>query len=261
MALLRLLGLDLVDVDCYAGSNHLPSDHIEADPTAAAERLHRASEATGLAVDHLFFTFGAGGFADRPANAPDPTTRLDNDRRMKAMVECARRVGARGLTTLPGVIWPDLGPDRSLDLAVQGLRALTAIASEAGYILCIEPHLDSVSATPERTRALLDQVPGLRLTLDYSHFLAQQMTPDDVHPLLPFAGHFHARQASPGHLQTGHRDGSLDFPDIYQRLVQYGYTGSICLEYTVGGGWGGALTVDVLSETIVLRDQFRSLIA
>src|SRR6185437_1047069 len=106
---------------------------------------------------------GPGGFADRPANAPDPATRAANERRMRAMVECARRVGARGLTTLPGVVWPDHGAAYSLELASEGLQGLTAIASAAGYALCIEPHLDSVVATPERTRALLERVPDLRL--------------------------------------------------------------------------------------------------
>jgi hydroxypyruvate isomerase len=198
------------------------------------------------------------GFADRPSNAPAPEVRADNAEVGKAMARCARACGAHGLTTLPGVIWPDLGPGRSLDLAIDGLRTLVAIAADAGLPLNIEPHFDSVVETPGRTRALTDAVPGLSLTLDYSHFLGKGFGPEDVHPLLPLAKHFHARHAARGHLQTSYRETDLDFVDIYRRLRGVGYAGDICLEPTpAGDGWGGGKEVDVVGEVARLRDLFR----
>jgi sugar phosphate isomerase/epimerase len=252
-----LLDLDKVDVDCYASNKHVPSGEVRRDPVAAADRIRRATEEAGLGVSQLFFTFGMG-FADRPANAPSAADRADNAEVGRAMARCARACGASALTTLPGVIWPELGPDRSLDLAVEGLRTLVAIAQDAGLPLNIEPHFDSVVETPERTRALTDAVPGLGLTLDYSHFLGKGFGPEDVHPLIPLARHFHARHASRGHLQTSYRETVLDFKDIYGRLRAAGYGGDLCLEPTPAGeGWGGGKEVDVLGEVAGLRDLFR----
>lgn len=255
--LIALLELERVDVDCYMDSHHVPASEVAANPHAAAERIRRATADAGVGVSQLFFTFGRH-FADRAANAPDDAIRCENERITRAMVLCARYCGAQGLTTLPGVVWPELGPERSLELAARALRPLVDIAGEAGLSLQVEPHLDSVADTPERARALVAQTPGLRLTLDYSHFLAGGDGPNDIHPLLPLAGHFHARHAARGHLQTQARDSELDFGDIYHRLMTCGYQGDICLEPTPGDGWGGAQAVDVVSEVVQLREVFRS---
>ncbi len=256
--LIALLELERVDVDCYTGSTHVPASVVADDPGAAADRIRRATEDAGVGVSQLFFTFGQD-FADRAVNAPDAAVRRANEGVMRALAACARRCDAHGLTTLPGVVWPDLGPERSLEIAMQALRSLVSIAHDAGLPLQIEPHLDSVADSPHRTRALVDGTPGLRLTLDYSHFLAQDYTADDVHPLLPLAGHFHARHAARGHLQTRAEDSELDFEDIYRRLQASGYQGDICLEPTPGGGgWGGSQPVDVVSEIVQLREVFRA---
>jgi len=255
--LIALLELERVDVDCYMSSRHVPASEVAADPHAAASRIRRATEDAGVGVSQLFFTFGLQ-FADRAANSPDAAVQHENERITRAMATCARDCGAHGLTTLPGVMWPELGPERSLELAARALRPLVDIAGDAGLPLQVEPHLDSVADTPERARALIEQTPGLRLTLDYSHFLARGDGPDDVHPLLPFAGHFHARHAARGYLQTRARDSELDFGDIYRRLRACGYRGDICLEPTPGGGWGGAQPVDVVSEVVQLHEVFRS---
>ncbi len=255
--LIALLDLERVDVDCYMSSRHVPASEVAADPHAAAARIRRATEDAGVGVSQLFFTFGLH-FADRAANSPDAAVQHENERITRAMATCARHCGAQGLTTLPGVVWPELGPERSLEMAARALRPLVDIAGDAGLPLQVEPHLDSVADTPERARALVARTPGLRLTLDYSHFLAHGDGPDDVHPLLPFAGHFHARHAARGHLQTQTRDSELDFGDIYRRLHACGYRGDICLEPTSGDGWGGGQPVDVVSEVVQLREVFRS---
>lgn len=255
---ISLLDLERVDVDCYASSNHVSSGQIRENPLAAAERIRRAVDAVGLEVSQLFFTFGQN-FADGPANTPSPERRAENLAVARAMVACARACGARGLTTLPGVVWPELGSERSLDLAVLGLKPLVDVAASAGLPLNVEPHFDSVAETPERTVELVERVPGLSLTLDYSHFLGKGFGPEEVHPLLPLAKHFHARHAARHHLQTSRLETELDFADIYRRLVEVGYRGDICLEHTrAEDGWGGGKPVDVVTENLLLRDLFRA---
>ena len=63
------------------------------------------------------------------------------------------------------------------------------------------------------------KVNWLTLTLDYSHFVARGIEQAAVHPLLPLAGHLHARQAARGRPQAGGDEGIIDFHAIVDRLA------------------------------------------
>ena len=191
---IALLGIGAVDLGAHLGATHLQPDRIEADPQGEADRVKRAIDAAGLAVADLFPTFGHG-FRDRPVNAPDPATRAANRRRFAALVEFCRAVGSPGVTLLPGVIWDDLGAERSFELAREGLAELVADGRAAGLRVSIEPHLESVVEEPERALALVEAIPGLQFTLDYSHFIAAGVPAERVHPLIPHATKITAFQA------------------------------------------------------------------
>jgi sugar phosphate isomerase/epimerase len=253
---IALLEIPRYDVGAHEGASHIQPSEVEADPARAAARIHHAAAVAGLHAADFFPTFGHG-FRDRPVNAVEPAVRAANLGRFRAIVTCARAIGAPGITLLPGVIWDDLGPERSFDLAVEALRELLAVAHDAGLRLSVEAHLESVAESPPLARRLCDEVPGLKLTLDYSHFVAGGHAPQDVHQLIPYAAHFHARQAGPGALQAGSRDGSLDFVDIVGRLKAAGYNGDLCVEYT-WQEWRDCWHQDVVSESIVLRDLLRA---
>lgn len=258
LKVVALIGIPNVDVGAHQGGCHIQPAEIEESPQIVAERIRRATAQAGLRVSDLFATFG-DGFRDRPVNSLNPEEREANFRRFRALVQVAKGVDAKGITLLPGVVWDEIGEDESFEVAARELRRLLRVAHDAGLRLSVEPHLESVVEPPDRALALIEAVPGLQLTLDYSHFIASGYEPDDVHPLLRYAGHFHARQARRGHLQASHRDGTLDFPDIVSRLRAVGYRGDICLEYT-WQEWRGANNVDVLMESVLLRDLLRPLL-
>ncbi len=252
---IALIGIPRLDVGAHQGGCHIQPSEIEENPAEVAARINHAVQAAGLRVSDLFATFGEG-FRDRPANSLLPAECEANQRRLRALVEVAKGIGASGVSLLPGVVWDEIGQERSFDLAVRELTRLVPIAHDAGLRFSVEAHIESVAETPEQALALVQQVPGLQLTLDYSHFIANGYQPADVHPLVPYAGHFHARQARPGALQESHRNGTLDFADIVGRLRAANYQGDIAIEYT-WQDWRGANNVDVMMESILLRDQLR----
>lgn len=256
---IALLDIPNVDLGAHADGRHLQPDRIEADPAGEAERVRRAADEAGLGIADLFPTFGTG-FRDRPANTPDDVVRAANRQRFATFARFCRAAGAPGITLLPGVVHPELGPERSRDLARVALAELVEMGGEAGLRISVEPHLESVIEHPEDALELVEAVPGLQLTLDYSHFVANHIPVERVHPLLPHAGHFHARQAAPGRLQTSAAEGTLDFADIVRRLREAGYAGRLCVEYT-WQEWRGCNRQDVVSESILLRDQLRALVA
>ncbi|HEX5502130.1 MAG TPA: sugar phosphate isomerase/epimerase [Thermomicrobiales bacterium] len=253
---IALLGLRYVDLGAHVEGTHLQPERIEADPRGEAARAREAIAAAGLGASDFFPTFGHG-FRDRPVNTPDPAMRDANRRRFAAFVEFCAAVGCPGMTLLPGVIWDDLGPERSFDLAVEALAEFVRDGHAAGLRVGVEPHLESVVEEPERALALVGAVPGLQFTLDYSHFVAAGVAAERVHPLIPHAGHFHARQAAPGHLQTVRAEGTIDFADIVRRLQAAAYTGFLSIEYT-WQEWRDCNRLDVLAESALLRDELRA---
>ncbi len=256
---IALLGIGAVDLGAHLDGTHLSVEAIEADPYGEAERVKRATTAAGLTIADLFPTFGRG-FRDRPVNTPDAALQAANRQRFAALVEFCRLTGCPGMTLLPGVIWADLGADASFALAVTALTEFVQAGRSAGLRISIEPHLESVVEEPERALALFEAVPGLQCTLDYSHFVAAGMPPARVHPLLPHAGHFHARQAALGQLQAVRAEGTIDFGDLVQRLAATGYNGYLCVEYT-WQEWRDCNRLDVVSETLMLADELRQHVA
>jgi sugar phosphate isomerase/epimerase len=256
---IALLEIPKFDVGAHEGASHVQPSEVEADSDGVADRIRRAADAAGLRAADFFPTFGHG-FRDRPVNTPDAGTRAANLRRFRQLVRCASAIGASGITLLPGVVWEELGPERSFDLSVAGLSELVPIARDAGLRLSVEAHLESVAQSPELAARLVESVPGLQLTLDYSHFVAGGHAAASVDRLLPLAGHFHARQAAAGRLQAGSKDGALRFEEIVPRLRATGYKGDVCVEYT-WQEWRDCWHQDVVSESIVLRDLLRRVLA
>lgn len=258
MQVIALLNIGYVDLGAHLGGSHLQPDRIEFDPIQQADEVKRAAEEAGIGIADLFPTFG-DGFRDRPVNTPDAATRRANRERFASFITFCEAVGCPGITLLPGVIWEDLSLAKSLDLAVQALRELVEEGRSAGLRVSIEPHLESVVEDPERALELVQSVPGLQFTLDYGHFIAADIPASQVHPLISYTGHLHARQAAPGLLQAAQTEGTIDYQDVVQRLFNAGYQGFLSVEYT-WQEWRGCNRLDVLSESALMRDQLRTLL-
>jgi sugar phosphate isomerase/epimerase len=129
-------------------------------------------------------------------------------------------------------------------------------AAAAGMAFSIEAHTGSIVEKPTQVLALLKQVPGLSLTLDYGHFANQGLAADAIEPLLAHAGHVHARGGSKGKIQVVAAENTIDFPRMARALQRLNYSGWICLEYVWMDKWD-CNRVDNLSETVLLRDVLR----
>lgn len=250
------LGIPNVDVCVAERERRVDLRRVLDDPRRAAEEDRRVCSDAGLGIVDVFCVLGRDR-TDRPVNAPDPEARAANRRRLAAVVGYAKRLGATGLTLLPGIEWPDL-QDRGFALACEELSSYVSLAGECGLRLSVEPHVESIIATPSAAGRLVEQVPGLSLTLDYSHFIAGGFDQQEVHALAHYAGHVHARQAAPGRLQVGQREGVLQFEVILTNLLRSGYRGAVSFEY-VWEPQRGLDNVDVASETVLLHQRLREI--
>ena len=251
----RSLGVAAMDVMAAAGGPIEAAD-IERDPQEQARRLTEP----GMALSNLLYIFG-DGFEDRAVNSPDSSVRARNRETFQRVLECCAAACIPSLLVLPGVEQPDLSRADALELAARELTEMASLASAAGILLVFEPHVQSILQSPLDTLEFLQRHPDLRIALDYSHFVAQGYTAAEIDPLVPWAGHFHLRQGARGKLQARWDDGEVDFPDAVRRLQAVQYEGFVTLEYEHDPEWMNMDQVDVMTETIKMRDAVRPLLA
>jgi sugar phosphate isomerase/epimerase len=243
-------GMDLGSGDLGAGAR-LDPERLAHDGTTAA-RLHRAAAEAGIIYTDLFLALPF------PANDPDPTHQTANLELLRGVAAVAPRAGIPILTTSPGFTGTDAWED-AFARSGAALREWVAAGQNHGVAIAVEAHLESVADTPERTEALIDAVPGLALTLDYSHFIAGGHTQESIEPLHRHAAHVHIRQSRPGVLAAPVSDGVIDFRRVLSRLHVDGYAGAVTVEY-VSSPWQGQDHVDSPAENERMRREISGLI-
>ena len=200
----RALGVRAMDLLALPGAP-IDAEAIDRDPRGLARRFTEP----GLELPNLIYIFGAG-FEDRAINSVDPAVRQRNLETLKNVLECCQAAHIRSLLILPGVDQPGLSHAGSLALAAESLNAMDELAHDAGVGLVFEPHVDPILENPREALEFLRHNPALRIGLDYAHFVVQGYPPSDVDPLVPYAGHFHLRQAAEKQLQARWDDGQID---------------------------------------------------
>ena len=248
---MRVLGFSAIDVGAFAGFVHFEPAELAGDPRGAAARMADIARRHDVVFPDLFVAFGPT-LSVNALNAPELDIRDDNAATFRRIVEFCAEAGIPGITLCPGVQHAGVSRAAALDLATQELGRLFELGRAAGLRVSFEPHLESITESPEEALSVVKNVPGLTLTLDYSHFIAQGYAAEAVEPLLPYAGHVHLRQAKPGTLQARDDDGAIDFDAVLGRLAAHGYTRWIAFEYE-WNEWHGNNRVDVLSETLALK--------
>jgi sugar phosphate isomerase/epimerase len=253
LTVIKDLGIDAVDVCSFTGYLHNPPETVLADPDGAADAVRARLDRVGLTVADMFMIVG-GSFEEYAPNHPDRGVRERSLEIFEMFVRFARRLGAPGLTILPGTTFEELGAEESLEQAAAELNRRAEIAGEAGLRLAFEPHYGSVAETPATALALVERTPEVGFALDYSHFVYQGIPVEEVDPLLRHTHHFHVRQAAPGVIQARTHEGVVDFLRIRDELLGLGYDGYFALEYQWEDGWLDFSRVDCIAETADMRD-------
>jgi sugar phosphate isomerase/epimerase len=246
----RALGFEAIDLGAYPGG-HLDRDAILGDPAAELARIRTL----GSAVSNIYWTFAAG-FADCALNTPDPDLRRQNREDFKRVVDFCHAAAVPSVMILPGILHPGQTHEAAIQASVDACRELLSISEPAGVAIALEPHVMSILESPADTLKVVSGAPGVKLALDYGHFLTLGYTQSEVDPLCAYAAHVHVRQAKPGFLQTRLEHGTLNFPVMLDTLRRAGYDGYLAVEY-VHQDYLQSDNVDVVSETVKMRDLLR----
>lgn len=257
--LIAALGFDGVNLVLWGERSHVRPAEIRADIAGWAGRIEERVRGRGLELADVV-AIPSTDYRVLAVNHPDADERARGLAFFRDMLEFARRIDAPGLTILPGIDWNHESHEESLARSASELALRLEEAKELEVPFSIEPHVGSLCRTPADVAWLCEAVPGLQLTLDYTHFVVNGLPEAEIDPLLRHTRHFHARGGAQGRLQAPLSESTIDYERIIDALREQRYSGHIAVEY-VWVPWEGMAGLDVLAETVLLRDRLRAAFA
>jgi sugar phosphate isomerase/epimerase len=255
--LIAMLEFEAVDIGLFEGRSHLQPSQVFQHIGDSARELARKLGDRGLKAADIFLQT-APDFMSLAPNHPDPARRRQARQLFEQTLEFAAECGCRHVTALPGAHFEQESAADSFGRCCEELAWRCDRARQAGLQFGVEAHIGSIAPIPDLADELVDNTPGLTLTLDYTHFTERGIPDREIEPLLASASHFHARGACKGRLQAAVKDNVIDYARILEVMDETGYDGYVAIEY-VWTEWQRCNEVDNLSETILLRDLLRNL--
>jgi sugar phosphate isomerase/epimerase len=245
--IIRALGFERMDIGNAPDLDPMQAALHVADTVAY---LGRVKAETGLRFIDVFPQL------PQPPNHPDAEVRQLSRERLRAWFDIAEQAGLEGVTLTPGRYWPGHSAEEDFARSVDEMRWAVGEGQKRGLLTRIEPHVSSVTWTPFLAVQMVQQAPGLSLTVDHSHFIFHDIPYEHIALMHPYGTHWHARQARPGDICCPTEVGRIDFQRIVADLRTRGYEGTICLEFTPGL-WMSHGYVDCVSETLALTQKLR----
>lgn len=253
--LVKLLEFDGIDIGLFEGRSHLWPSREFKNPAKSAAELKTKLDDRGLAAADVFLQM-APDFTPYAINHPQASRRKKARDWFLKTLDYAQALGSPHVTALPGVDFKGQLKTNSLSRSYEELAWRVDQARIRGIVFSTEPHTGSLFPRPSDAMKLIENVPGLTLTLDYTHFTRLGIPDKQIEPLTRYATHFHVRGASKGHLQTSFKNNKIDYARAVKALRKAGYHGYLGVEY-IWVDWEHCNEVDNVSETILFRDFLR----
>jgi sugar phosphate isomerase/epimerase len=256
--LIAALEMDGIDIGLFEGRSHLWPSREFKNLAKSARTLRKKLDDRGLKPADVFLQMNPD-FVPFAINHPQPARRRKARDTFLRTLDYADRLGSPHVTTLPGVYFESEEPQAdSWKRSHEELAWRAEQAKEAGIFFSVEAHVGSLAPSPQEAKRLVASVPGLTLTLDYTHFTRLGMPDSAIEPLVKYATHFHVRGAREGRLQTRFQDNTIDYARVLKAMRASKYKGYLGIEY-VWIDWEHCNECDNVSETILFRDFLRSL--
>jgi len=253
---IRALEFEGVDLGLFGNRSHIRPEVVQEDVPMWAGKIRERLDRFGLDLADVFFIPGTDP-EPMATNHPDEAQRAEGRALFVEILEFARRVDAPGMTMGSGPLFGDESPTESIRRSAEELRWRVAAAAHHGIEIRIEGGVGANTDTPAKLLELVELTPGLKLTVDYCHFVYQGITEEEIVPLLEHAGHFQCRGAAPGRMQVPFGENEIDYGQIIDRLVELDYAGFFSIEYVWMNLWDCNRTENTM-ETVQFRDFARA---
>jgi sugar phosphate isomerase/epimerase len=115
---------------------------------------------------------------------------------------------------------------------IERLRKLVEIASLEGVVVGLKTQIGRMSQDPDTAVVLCDNVKGLRLTLDPSHYIAGPFQGGNFEKVLKYVQHVHLRDSTKDKLHVRVGQGEIDYGKLIQQLAKVGYDRALSVHMT-----------------------------
>ncbi|MCI0492772.1 MAG: sugar phosphate isomerase/epimerase [Planctomycetes bacterium] len=115
---------------------------------------------------------------------------------------------------------------------IERLRKLVEIASLESAVVGLKTQIGTMTQDPDTAVVLCNQVPGLRLTLDPSHYITGPHQGGNIDKVMKYVQHVHLRDSTKDKLQVRVGQGDIDYGKLIGQLNRVGYDRALCVQMT-----------------------------
>jgi sugar phosphate isomerase/epimerase len=113
---------------------------------------------------------------------------------------------------------------------IERLRKLVEIASLEGAVVAMKTTIGTMSQDPDTAVVLCDNVKGLRLTLDPSHYITGPHQGNPIDKVMKYVQHVHLRDSSKQKLHVRVGQGEVDYGKLIGQLEKVGYDRALSVD-------------------------------
>lgn len=231
-----------------------------AEPERVADEVLAITQPLGQTLVELFMCplylpdggDGSGGGVE--PNDPDSGRREAMVRAFERVCVFAARAGFRNIMGVPGSIFGDEHRDEAIARAVPTLKRMVEVADAAGTRFTIEPHRWSFLRSPEQVAEFVAMIPGLTLSLDYSHYIGFGFPMGEIIGLHDVTEHAHAKPSGPGYFKALVHEDASDHALAIHDLMKRGWDGVVSTECIYPDGQP-TLTESAAFQNILLAHE------
>jgi sugar phosphate isomerase/epimerase len=229
----RLVDLEFtsLEIAIHEDGNQLRPSFVAAKPDEATEACRNTYRASVVAY----------------------SVRIDatGEEHYRQFAACCRLAKATKVVTLT-VPSAELGTPFNQE--VEHLERLVKLAESEGVRVGIKSQIGRLSEDPDTVVVLCDNVKGLGVTLDPSHYLCSPAGPKNYDKLLKYTYHCHLRDSSREHLQVRIGQGEIEYGRLINMLQKCGFDRALSVHISEMEG------VDHIAELRKMRLLLESLL-
>lgn len=154
---------------------------------------------------------------------------LASARYYEEFTACCRLAKAIKVVTL---IVPSSELGTPFNEEIERLRKLVAIAALEGAVVGVKTQIGRMTQDPDTAVVLCDNVKGLRLTLDPSHYVTGPHQGGSIDKVMKYVQHVHLRDSTKQKLQVRVGQGEIDYGKLIQQLTRVGYDRALSIHMT-----------------------------
>ncbi len=210
-AITRLIDLEYtsVEIAIHAGSSQITPQEVAADLEKAIATCRDTHRLDIVAYSVLI-----------------PETGEEHYRQFGAICRLAKA------TKVVTLVIPSAELGTPFNEEVEHLRRLVAIAQLQGVRVALRSQVGRLSEDPDTVVVLCDNVPGLGLGLDPSHYICGPHRGKNIDKLMKYVYHVHLRDTKKDQLQVRVGQGEIDYGRLITQLEREGYNRALSVHIT-----------------------------